>query len=55
MKDGAATAPQRAELLTIHHQRVEAQIHRLQNHLTQIRSKINIYDQNTPWSPPAPS
>lgn len=50
MNDGAATVTERAEILTAHHQRVEDQISRLQGHLKQIRSKIDIYRDGEPWS-----
>jgi hypothetical protein len=43
---------ERAEVLTAHHQRVEDQITRLQDHLKQIRTKIDIYRDGEPWSPP---
>ena len=52
MNGGAATATERAEVLTAHHQRVEDQIIRLQGHLEQIRSKIDTYRDGEPWSPP---
>jgi DNA-binding transcriptional MerR regulator len=51
MNGGAATVTERAEVLTAHHQRVEDQISRLQGHLKQIRSKIDIYRTGEPWSP----
>ena len=51
MNGGAGTATERAEVLTAHHQRVEDQINRLQGHLAQIRSKIEIYRDGKPWSP----
>jgi DNA-binding transcriptional MerR regulator len=52
MNGGAATVTDRAEVLTAHHQRVEDQISRLQDHLKQIRSKLDIYRDGDPWSPP---
>jgi DNA-binding transcriptional MerR regulator len=50
MNDGAATVSERSEILTAHHRRVEEQISRLQAHLRQIRSKIDIYRDGEPWS-----
>jgi DNA-binding transcriptional MerR regulator len=50
MNDGAATVAERADILTAHHQRVENQIDRLQAHLEQIRTKIDIYRDGEPWS-----
>jgi DNA-binding transcriptional MerR regulator len=52
MNGGAATVTERAEVLTAHHRRVEDQIIRLQDHLEQIRTKIDIYRDGEPWSPP---
>ena len=52
MNGGAATVTERAAVLTAHHQRVEHQIIRLQDHLKQIRGKIDMYRDGDPWSPP---
>jgi DNA-binding transcriptional MerR regulator len=52
MNGGTATVTERAEVLTAHHRRVEDQITRLQDHLEQIRTKIDIYRDGEPWSPP---
>jgi DNA-binding transcriptional MerR regulator len=51
MNGGAKTTTERAGVLMAHHQRVEDQIIRLQHHLEQIRSKIDIYRDGEPWSP----
>jgi len=50
MNDGAATVTERAEILAAHYQRVEEQISRLQGHLKQIRSKIDVYREGEAWS-----
>jgi DNA-binding transcriptional MerR regulator len=50
MNSGEATITERADVLIAHHRRVEDQIGRLQNHLEQIRTKMEIYQNGTAWS-----
>jgi DNA-binding transcriptional MerR regulator len=51
MRDGQATVDERLDLLLAHEQRVEDQIARLQQHLGQIRDKIDGYRQGEVWNP----
>jgi DNA-binding transcriptional MerR regulator len=53
LMNGGAGTTERIAVLAAHHQRVEDQIIRLQQHLGQIRSKIDHYRDHEPWSPPA--
>lgn len=52
MQDGQATTDERLAVLLAHQRRVQEQIARLEQHLGQIRGKIDIYQQGKVWSPP---
>jgi DNA-binding transcriptional MerR regulator len=51
MRDGQGTTDERLAVLLEHHRRVEEQIERLQQHLGQIRAKINTYQRGEVWNP----
>jgi DNA-binding transcriptional MerR regulator len=50
-REGATTVPDRLAVLEAHEKRVEAQLQRLEEHLAQIRSKIETYRNGTTWAP----
>jgi DNA-binding transcriptional MerR regulator len=54
MRDGASTVDERLALLRAHEVRVRERIGRLQDHLGQIRGKIDGYASGRAWSPPPP-
>ncbi len=51
MRDGHATREERLAVLLAHERRVEEQVARLQQHLGQIRGKIETYRCGPVWSP----
>jgi DNA-binding transcriptional MerR regulator len=50
-REGTTTQSDRLAVLETHEQRVEAQIRRLEEHLAQLRSKIDTYRNGTTWTP----
>ncbi|GAA3763362.1 hypothetical protein GCM10022225_56510 [Plantactinospora mayteni] len=52
MRDGQGTTQERLAVLLTHQRRVQEQITRLQQHLGQILTKIDIYRQGQAWNPP---
>lgn len=51
MQDGQGTTEERLAVLLAHQRRVQEHIARLQQHLGQIRDKIDIYQRGQVWSP----